>query len=59
MKFGELVRLLEDEGFASYKEKGSSRYYAKSGWTRLIRVDYHGEKGADWNLPSYVKSRWN
>ena len=26
------------------KEKGSIRYYAKSGVDRLIRIDYHGSK---------------
>lgn len=44
MKFSELVRLLEEEGFRIAKEKGSIRYYSKDGWTRLIRVDYHGSK---------------
>jgi predicted RNA binding protein YcfA (HicA-like mRNA interferase family) len=44
MKFSELVRLLEKDGFQIVKEKGSVRYYAKAGWDRLIRVDYHGAK---------------
>lgn len=44
MKFSELVRLLEKNGFSIVKEKGSIRYYGKTGWTRLIRVDYHGAK---------------
>ena len=44
MKFSELVRLLERSGFAIVKEKGSIRYYAKAGWPRFIRVDYHGSK---------------
>jgi predicted RNA binding protein YcfA (HicA-like mRNA interferase family) len=44
VKFSELVRLLEDSGFRIVKEKGSIRYYAKRGWHRLIRVDYHGTK---------------
>jgi predicted RNA binding protein YcfA (HicA-like mRNA interferase family) len=44
MKFSELVRLLEKEGFHIVKEKGSVRYYGKTGWDRLIRVDYHGTK---------------
>jgi predicted RNA binding protein YcfA (HicA-like mRNA interferase family) len=44
VKFSELVRLLEKEGFRILKEKGSIRYYAKSGWNRLIRVDYQGTK---------------
>jgi predicted RNA binding protein YcfA (HicA-like mRNA interferase family) len=44
VKFSELVRLLEKEGFRIIKEKGSVRYYGKSGWPRLIRVDYHGVK---------------
>jgi predicted RNA binding protein YcfA (HicA-like mRNA interferase family) len=44
MKFSELVRLLEKNGFKLVKEKGSIRYYAKPGHLRLIRVDYHGAK---------------
>lgn len=42
MTFGELVRLLEKNGFHIIKEKGSIRYYAKSGCPNLIRLDYHG-----------------
>ena len=44
MRFGELVRLLEKNGFTLAKEKGSIRYYGKAGWDRLIRVDYHGSE---------------
>jgi len=44
VKFSELVRLLEGNGFHIVKEKGSIRYYGKPGWDRLIRVDYHGPK---------------
>ena len=44
MRFSELVKLLGKEGFAIVKEKGSVRYYGKTGWDRLIRVDYHGSK---------------
>lgn len=44
MKFSELVRLLEENGFKILKEKGSIRYYMKPGWDRLIRVDFHGSK---------------
>jgi predicted RNA binding protein YcfA (HicA-like mRNA interferase family) len=44
MKFSELIRLLELDGFRLVKEKGSIRYYGKAGWERLIRVDYHGSK---------------
>jgi predicted RNA binding protein YcfA (HicA-like mRNA interferase family) len=44
MKFSELVRILEREGFRIIKEKGSVRYYMKAGCSRLIRVDYHGAK---------------
>ena len=44
MKFTELVRLLEKEGFSVVRQKGSVRYYGKAGWDRLIRVDYHGPK---------------
>lgn len=44
MKFSELVRLLEKNGFSLVKEKGSVRYYAKTGWQTLVRVDFHGVK---------------
>lgn len=44
MKFSELVRLLEQNGFKLVKEKGSIRYYAKLGVDKLIRVDYHGSR---------------
>jgi predicted RNA binding protein YcfA (HicA-like mRNA interferase family) len=37
MKFSELVRLLEQEGFRLIKGKGSIRYYAKAGHPHLIR----------------------
>jgi predicted RNA binding protein YcfA (HicA-like mRNA interferase family) len=42
MKFSELVRLLEKNGFRL--EKGSIRYYSKTGHDKLIRVDYHGSR---------------
>jgi predicted RNA binding protein YcfA (HicA-like mRNA interferase family) len=44
LKFSELVRRVEQNGFKLIKEKGSIRYYGKPGWDRLIRVDYHGAK---------------
>lgn len=44
MKFSELIRLLEKNGFRPVKEKGSIRYYGKPGHDRLIRVDFHGAK---------------
>ena len=44
MKFSELVRLLEQNGFKLVKEKGSIRYYGKAGIDRLIRIDFHGSK---------------
>jgi predicted RNA binding protein YcfA (HicA-like mRNA interferase family) len=44
MKFSELVRLLDRNGFILVREKGSVRYYSKPGLDRLIRVDYHGAK---------------
>jgi predicted RNA binding protein YcfA (HicA-like mRNA interferase family) len=44
MKFSELVRLLERNGWVLVKEKGSVRYYAKEGVDILVRVDYHGNK---------------
>ncbi|HNG94091.1 MAG TPA: type II toxin-antitoxin system HicA family toxin [Acidobacteriota bacterium] len=44
MKFSELVRLLENNGFKLVKEKGSIRYYGKQSWPNLVRVDFHGSK---------------
>jgi len=44
MKFSELVRLLRRNGFKLVRQKGSIRYYSKSGLDKLIRVDYHGSK---------------
>jgi predicted RNA binding protein YcfA (HicA-like mRNA interferase family) len=44
MKFSELVRLLEKNGFKIIREKGSIRYYFKPGENKLIRVDYHGSR---------------
>jgi predicted RNA binding protein YcfA (HicA-like mRNA interferase family) len=56
MKFSELVRLLEQNGFRIIKEKGSIRYYAKPGWNNLIRVDYHGSKEVpNWTCHAILK----
>jgi predicted RNA binding protein YcfA (HicA-like mRNA interferase family) len=44
MRFSELVRLLERHGFRLLREKGSVRYYCRTGHACLIRVDYHGSK---------------
>ena len=44
MKFSELVKLLEQNGFRIIKEKGSIRYYGKPDWNNLVRIDYHGAK---------------
>jgi predicted RNA binding protein YcfA (HicA-like mRNA interferase family) len=44
MKFSELVKLLEQNGFSIIKEKGSIRYYGKPGGHNLVRIDYHGSK---------------
>jgi predicted RNA binding protein YcfA (HicA-like mRNA interferase family) len=44
MKFSELVRRLEENGFLLIKEKGSIRCYGKPGVDRLIRIDYHSAK---------------
>jgi predicted RNA binding protein YcfA (HicA-like mRNA interferase family) len=44
LKFSELVRVLEKNGFKLLKEKGSIRYYWKDGWDKLVRVDFHGSK---------------
>jgi predicted RNA binding protein YcfA (HicA-like mRNA interferase family) len=44
VKFTELIRLLEANGYTLVRQKGAVRYYGKSGWPRLVRVDYHGPK---------------
>jgi len=44
VKFTELIRLLESNGFALVRQDGAVRYYKKDGWPRLVRVDYHGTK---------------
>ncbi len=44
VKFSELVRLLEANGFRLVRYKGSVRYYGKDGWPNLVRVDFHGAK---------------
>jgi predicted RNA binding protein YcfA (HicA-like mRNA interferase family) len=44
MKFSQLVKLLEANGFELIREKGSVRYYGKLGLDKLIRVDYHGSR---------------
>jgi predicted RNA binding protein YcfA (HicA-like mRNA interferase family) len=44
LKFSELVRFLEDNGFKIVREKGSIRYYGKIGLNKLIRIDYHGSR---------------
>jgi predicted RNA binding protein YcfA (HicA-like mRNA interferase family) len=44
VKFSELIRLLEQNGFRIVKEKGSIRYYSKPSWDKLIRAYYHGAK---------------
>jgi len=44
LKFSELVRTLEANGFRIIREKGSIRYYAKPGLDKLIRIDYHGSR---------------
>ena len=50
MKFSELVRLLERNGFEIVREKGSMRYYGKSGLDKLIRIDYHASKKSSQEL---------
>ena len=44
MKFSELIKLLEKNGFKLLREKGSIRYYGKDNFDKLIRVDYHGSR---------------
>jgi predicted RNA binding protein YcfA (HicA-like mRNA interferase family)/predicted RNase H-like HicB family nuclease len=59
MKFSELVRLLERNGFTLVREKGSIRYYGKPGLNRLRRVDYHGcERSPYWYMQCHPQSCW-
>jgi predicted RNA binding protein YcfA (HicA-like mRNA interferase family) len=44
VKFTELIRLLEANGYTLVRQKGAVRYYGKAAWPRLIRVDFHGSK---------------
>lgn len=44
MTFRELVRLLEQHGFALKRQNGSKRFYGKKDFPGLIQVDYHGNK---------------
>jgi len=44
VKFSELVRLIERNGFKIVKEKGAIKYYGKPKWDKLIRIDFHGSK---------------
>ena len=54
MKFSELVKSLENNGFKIIKQKGSIRYYSKPGWDKLIRVDYHGSKEVPTGTCNYI-----
>jgi hypothetical protein len=52
MKFSELIRLLEQEGFRLIKQKGSIRYYAKAGHPHLISCRFPWREGsADRHVP--------
>ncbi|ADC62544.1 YcfA family protein [Allochromatium vinosum DSM 180] len=44
MKFSELVRLLEKNGFHLVKQKRSIRYYTRVGWDNVVRVDFYDAK---------------
>jgi predicted RNA binding protein YcfA (HicA-like mRNA interferase family) len=44
VKFSEVVRLLQRNGFELLREKRSIRYYAKTGVDELIHVDCHGSR---------------
>jgi len=57
MKFSELVRLLEQNGFRLIREKGSIRYYVKTAHPRLIRVDFPWrERSPDGHVPCDTES---
>lgn len=58
MKFSELVRLLEKNGFRVVKGKGSIRYYGKQGHDRLIRGGLPRLEGdSDGDVPRDSQSR--
>ncbi len=57
MKFSEVVRLLEQESFRLIKEKGSIRYYAKTGHPHLIHVDSMAPKKCHRHVPCNPESR--
>ncbi len=44
VKFSELVRILEANGYRLVREKGAVRYYSKPDSGNTIRVDFHGSK---------------
>jgi predicted RNA binding protein YcfA (HicA-like mRNA interferase family) len=44
MKFSELVKLLEQNGFRIIKEKGSILVLWKAWLLQSVRIDYHGAK---------------
>ncbi len=54
MKFSELVRILEKNGYSIIKQKGSIRYYSKPGQKILIRIDYHGSKEVPTGTCNYI-----
>src|SRR5207244_185267 len=58
MKFSELVRLLEGEGFRLVKEKGPVRYHRNPGVSRLIRIDSRSQRSSHRNLRSDSQSGW-
>ena len=51
MKFSELIRLLERNGFTLLREKGSIRYYSKPAMTRSFVLTIMAQKKS---LPGLV-----
>jgi len=52
VKFSELTRLLEKNGFRIVKQKGSIRYYAKQGCDNLVQQSASPDtalSGSEWN----------
>jgi predicted RNase H-like HicB family nuclease len=56
LRFNELVRLLEQNGFRLIRQKGSVRYYAKAGVDRLIRGLSWSQGNSDGNLQRHSES---
>jgi hypothetical protein len=59
MRFSELVRLLEKEGFKLIKEKGSVRYLCEERLAKSCPRRFPWKQGSsDWNMPCHPQGCW-